>query len=223
MNGRFGDRVEAGRYLAAALRRYAGRPNVLVLALPRGGVPVGYEIAQALRAPLDIMLVRKLGVPGQEELAMGAIASGGIRVISEDVVRALGIPEREIAMAAAQEQHELERRERAYRGDRHPPAVAGKIVILVDDGLATGATMRAAVAALRAQRPERLVVAVPVGARETCEALRDEVDDVVCARTPEPFLAVGQAYLNFSQTTDEEVRELLHRSAEELLAAPRVG
>jgi putative phosphoribosyl transferase len=212
----FRDRFEAGRYLASALRGYSGSPNVLVLALPRGGVPVGYEVALALHAPLDVMLVRKLGVPGHEELAMGAIASGGVRVISDEVIHALGIPDRAIAAAAANEQHELERRERAYRGNRPFPEVQGKVVILVDDGLATGATMRAAVTALRAQQPERLVVAVPVAARETCEALRAEVDEVVCAVTPDPFIAVGQAYRNFSQTTDEEVRDLLQRSAEEL-------
>ncbi|HJR17523.1 MAG TPA: phosphoribosyltransferase [Gemmatimonadales bacterium] len=216
----FRDRAEAGRYLAATLRDYAGRSDVLVLALPRGGVPVGYEVAQALHAPLDIMLVRKLGVPGHEELAMGAIASGGVRVISDEIVHALAIPERAIAAAAAGEQHELERRERVYRGDRPPPVIGGKTVILVDDGLATGATMRAAVAALRAQEPERLVVAVPVAAPETCEALRAEVDEVVCALTPDPFIAVGQAYLDFSQNTDQEVRDLLSRSAEEL-NAPR--
>jgi predicted phosphoribosyltransferase len=218
MSAWFRDRSEAGRHLAAELRHYAGTPNVLVLALPRGGVPVGYEVAQALHAPLDVMLVRKLGVPGHEELAMGAIASGGIRVISDEIVHALGIPERAIAAAAANEQHELERRERAYRGDRSPPQIEGKTVILVDDGLATGSTMRAAVAALRAQRPQRLVVAVPVAATETCEALRAEVDEVVCALTPEPFIAVGQAYQDFSQNTDEEVRGLLYRSAEALSA-----
>ena len=219
----FRDRAEAGRYLAAALRHYAGRPDVLVLALPRGGVPVGYEVAQALHAPLDLMLVRKLGVPGHEELAMGAIASGGVRVISDEIVHALAIPERAIAAAAASEQHELERRERVYRGDRPAPVIKGKTVILVDDGLATGATMSAAVAALRAQKPDRLVVAVPVAPTETCEALRAEVDEVVCAVTPDPFTAVGQAYQDFSQNTDQEVRELLSRSAEELNAARPVA
>ena len=218
VNGRFRDRSEAGRRLAAALRRYEGHPNVLVLALPRGGVPVGYEVAQALHAPLDVMLVRKLGVPGHEELAMGAIGSGGVRVISDDVVRAFGISERAIATAAANEQHELERGERAYRGSRPPLDIKDRIVILVDDGLATGSTMRAAVAALRAHVPERVVVAVPVAAAETCEALREEVDEIVCASTPDPFLAVGHAYQNFSQVSDSEVRELLHRSAEELMA-----
>jgi predicted phosphoribosyltransferase len=168
------------------------------------------------------MLVRKLGVPGHEELAMGAIASGGIRVISEDVVRALAIPERAIATTAAQEERELERRERAYRGDRRPPEVGGRTVILVDDGLATGSTMRAGAAALKAQRPDHLVIAVPVAAAETCESLRHEVDEVICAITPEPFLAVGQWYQDFSQVSDEEVRELLQRASIEPAAAPPV-
>jgi putative phosphoribosyl transferase len=214
MNPRFRDRFEAGRYLAFALKHYAGRPNLLVLALPRGGVPVAYEVARALNAPLDVMLVRKLGVPGHEELAMGAIASGGIRVISDDVVRALGLPDRAIATVAAQEEHELRRREHLYRGDRPPPDVRGKTVILVDDGLATGSTMRAAIAALKAQGPERLVVAVPVAAPETCEVIQREVDEVVCALAPEPFLAVGQWYQDFSQISDEEVRQLLRRANE---------
>ncbi|HEX5962606.1 MAG TPA: phosphoribosyltransferase family protein, partial [Gemmatimonadales bacterium] len=168
----------------------------------------------ALHAPLDVMLVRKLGVPGHEELAMGAIASGGIRVISDDVVRALGLPDRAIATVAAQEEHELKRREHLYRGDRPPPDVRGKTVILVDDGLATGSTMRAAIAALKAQGPERLVVAVPVAAAETCEAIQREVDEVVCALAPEPFLAVGQWYQDFSQISDEEVHQLLRRANE---------
>lgn len=222
MNGAcFRDRFEAGRLLAAALRHYAGHPDLLVLALPRGGVPVACELARALHAPLDLMLVRKLGVPGHEEFAMGAIASGGIRVISEDVVRALGIPDRAIATVAAHEEHELKRRELSYRGDRPAAQVRGKTVILVDDGLATGSTMRAAVAALKAQGPERLVVAVPVAAPETCEAMRREVDEVVCALAPEPFFAVGQWYEDFSQISDEEVRQLLHRADEAWMAAPR--
>lgn len=215
MSPRFRDRFDAGRHLAALLAHYAGRPNLLVLALPRGGVPVGYEVARELHAPLDVMLVRKLGVPGHEELAMGAIASGGIRVISNDVIRALGIPDRAIATTAAQEERELERREHLYRGDRPAPEIRDRTVILVDDGLATGSTMRAAAAALQAQSPDRLVVAVPVAAAETCEALRHEVDEVVCAVTPEPFFAVGQWYQDFSQSSDEEVRELLQRAAEE--------
>lgn len=209
---RFRDRQDAGRQLAEALSRYAGQDDVLVLALPRGGVPVGYEVARALRVPLDLMLVRKLGVPGHEELAMGAIASGGVRIVSKDVISTLGIPEREIAAVAAAEEQELGRRERAYRDARPPLAVRGRTVILVDDGLATGATMRAAAAALRAQDVKRLVVAVPVAPPETCEALRAEVDDVVCAREPEPFLAVGVWYEDFTQTTDDEVRELFARA-----------
>jgi putative phosphoribosyl transferase len=217
---RFRDRFEAGRRLASALRHYSGRPNLLVLALPRGGVPVGYEVAQALHAPLDLMLVRKLGVPGHEELAMGAIAAGGIRIISDEIVSALGIPDRAIAAIAANEEHELERRGQIYRGDRPPPEVRGKTVILVDDGLATGSTMRAAVAALRSQKPERLVVAVPVAAAETCEALRQEVDEVVCALAPEPFFAVGNWYEDFSQTSDQEVRELLRRASEAAVETP---
>jgi putative phosphoribosyl transferase len=210
---RFRDRREAGRRLAQALAPLGGRPDVLVLALPRGGVPVGYEVAKALRAPLDVMLVRKLGVPGHEELAMGAIASGGVRVVSKDVVTTLGIDEREIAAVAATEEEELQRRERAYRDARSPPDVRGRTVILVDDGLATGSTMRAAAAALKAQGADHIVVAVPVAPPETCEALRAEVDEVVCALAPEPFLAVGLWYEDFSQTTDEEVRELLQHAA----------
>jgi predicted phosphoribosyltransferase len=221
MGARFRDRYHAGRQLAAALAPYAGRPNLLVLALPRGGVPVGYEVARALNAPLDVMLVRKLGVPGHEELAMGAIASGGIRVLSDDIVAALAIPDRVIATIATNEEAELARRERAYRDDRPPLNVAGKAVILVDDGLATGSTMRAAAAALQAQHPERLVIAVPVAPRETCQSLLREADDVVCAVVPEPFYAVGNWYDDFSQTTDEEVRELLRRAREAPVEVPR--
>jgi predicted phosphoribosyltransferase len=206
---RFQDRIDAGRQLATKLLRYAGRPDVLVLALPRGGVPVGFAVAQALEAPLDVFLVRKLGVPGREELAMGAIATGGVRVLNEDVVRHLDIPPEVIDEVTEQEGRELERREQSYRGNRPPPAVAGRIVILVDDGLATGSTMRAAVAALRRQGPARIVVAVPVGAPETCGELAREADEVVCALMPEPFYAVGLWYDDFSQTSDEEVRELL--------------
>jgi putative phosphoribosyl transferase len=186
----------------------------MVLALPRGGVPVGYEVAQALHAPLDVFLVRKLGVPGHEELAMGAVATGGVRVLNEQVVRALHIPEQVIDAVARWELEELARRERLYRGDRPPPDVHGRTVILVDDGLATGATMLAAVRALRQQHPARIVVAVPIASRDTCELLRDEVDDVICAATPDPFYAVGLWYENFEQLTDEEVRELLARAAD---------
>ncbi len=213
---RYRDRSEAGRRLAAHLRHLAGRPDVVVLALPRGGVPVGYEVAEELGAPLDVFLVRKLGVPGHEELAMGAIASGDVRVVNEEVVRMAGIDERTLAAVAAEEQRELERRERLYRGDRPLLDVTGKTVVLVDDGLATGSTMRAAVIALRQQAPARIIVAVPVAAAETCDELismMDGVDEVVCGMTPEPFHAVGLWYEEFGQTTDEEVQELLARSA----------
>ena len=209
------DRREAGRQLAAKLAAYAGRPDVLVLALPRGGVPVAYEVARALAAPLDIFLVRKLGLPGHEELAMGAVASGGIRVLNEEVVQALRIPEEVIDEVAAVELEELERRERLYRGDRPPPDVRGRTVILIDDGLATGSTMRAAIAALRRQHPARIVVAVPVGAPETCAEFQDEADEAICALTPDPFYAVGLWYGDFTQTTDEEVRDLLEQAGAE--------
>jgi putative phosphoribosyl transferase len=217
----FRDRFEAGRRLAGTLSRYAGRPDVLVLALPRGGVPVAYEVARALSAPLDVFLVRKLGIPGHEELAMGAIATGGVRILNEEVVRRLGVPDEVLDAVAAREQVELERREQAYRDGRSPPDVRGRTVILVDDGLATGSTMRAAVRALRAQGPARIVVAVPVGAPETCAEFQDEADDVICAVTPDPFYAVGLWYGDFSQTTDEEVRELLARAEAERTSAAR--
>ena len=207
----FRDRREAGKILAASLSEYADRADVVVMALPRGGVPVAFEVAKRLRAPLDVFLVRKLGVPGHEELAMGAIASGGTRVVNEDVVGPLRIDYETIDAVARREQTELERRERAYRGGISVPVVADKIVILVDDGLATGATMRAAVAALRQLRPKKIAVAVPVAAPETCIALRDEADAVICAVTPRPFQGVGKWYRDFSQTTDEEVQELLER------------
>jgi predicted phosphoribosyltransferase len=209
----FRDRREAGRVLAERLRQYAGRPDVLVLALPRGGVPVGYEVAQALGAPLDVFLVRKLGVPGHEELAMGAIASGNVRVLNSDVIAMLHIPPHVIDDIAAREEVELRRREREYRDERPPLDARGRVVILVDDGLATGATMRAAAASLRRHGVARLVVAVPVAAQETCEALRPEVDEMICAATPQPFYAVGAWYEDFSQTDDAEVRALLHRAA----------
>jgi predicted phosphoribosyltransferase len=210
---RFRNRSEAGRLLAEKLAAYANRPDVIVLALPRGGVPVAYEVARALEAPLDVFLVRKLGVPGHEEFAFGAIATGGVRVLNEDVVRALGIPPDMIEAIAAHEQQELERRERLYRGDRPAPDVRGRTVIVVDDGLATGATMLAAVKALRSRGAGRIVVAVPIASPETCDQLAEKVDDIVCAVTPEPFYGVGLWYEDFSQTTDDEVRELLTRGA----------
>jgi predicted phosphoribosyltransferase len=212
---RFQNRTEAGKKLAGKLAAYADRDDVLVLALPRGGVPVAYEIAEALQVPLDVFLVRKLGVPGNEELAMGAIATGGARVLNEDVISYLGISEEAVEMVAAREQRELERRERAYRGDRPQPVLKGRTVILVDDGMATGTTMQAAVAALRAHYPARIVVAVPVAARTTCEAFEHIADDIVCIcdYTPESFFAVGLWYDDFTQTTDQEVRSLLERAA----------
>ena len=208
----FRNRTDAGQRLAEKLEHYAGQPDVIVLALPRGGVPVGYEVARTLGAPLDVFLVRKLGVPGREELAMGAIASGGVRVLNEDVVSELGIPEHWVDQVAARELDELRRREAAYRNGRSAPDVRGKTIILVDDGLATGASMRAAVAALRKLGPARIVVAVPVGAAQTCDEFRDVADEVICAETPDPFYAVGSWYADFDQTTDDEVHELLARA-----------
>lgn len=205
----FKDRKDAGRALAERLSAYAGDEHLLVLGLPRGGVPVAYEVARALGGELDIFLVRKLGVPGHEELAMGAIASGGVRVLNETVVEALDIPERVIDAVAAEEREELERREREYRGGRPRPQIEGRTVILVDDGLATGASMRAAVVGLRAQNPGKIVAAVPTAAPDTCEMFEGEVDEMVCAITPQPFFGVGYWYKDFSQTTDAEVRALL--------------
>jgi putative phosphoribosyl transferase len=205
----FQDRADAGRQLAESLREYAGRPGLIVLGLPRGGVPVAFEVARALDAPLDVFVVRKLGVPGHEELAMGAIASGGVRVLNERVVEELELGDEVIASVTAAEQRELERRELALRGGQAGEPLAGRRVILVDDGLATGASMRAAVIALRAQDVAELVVAVPIAAPEVCASFEDDVDAIVCAHTPEPFHAVGFWYDDFSQTTDDEVRELL--------------
>ena len=210
---RFRDRGHAGQALAVALSRFEGRDDVVVLALPRGGVPVAFEVARSLRAPLDVFLVRKLGVPGHEELAMGAIASGGVRVMNDEIVRALRLDETHIEPVAASEQRELARRETAYREGRGDVDVAGRTVIIIDDGLATGATMRAAVKALRMRDPVRIVVAVPIGAEETCRALRREADEVVCLHTPDPFGGVGAWYEDFSQTGDDEVRQLLSASA----------
>lgn len=208
----FRDRTHAGALLARRLAAYRDRDDVIVLGLPRGGIPVAYEVARDLEAPLDVFLVRKLGVPGHEEVAMGAIATGGVRVLNEGVVRALRIPDREIERVAAAEARELERREAAYRPGSGPPDVRGRIVILIDDGLATGSTIRAAVAALRPLGAAKIVVAVPVAAPETCAEFRHEVDEIVCAETPDPFYAVGRFYDDFSQTTDEEVRDLLRRA-----------
>jgi putative phosphoribosyl transferase len=208
----FSDRVEAGRELSRELEKYADRDDVVVLALPRGGVPVGHEVAAALPAPLDLFLVRKLGTPGHRELAMGAIASGGVRVLNDEVIRWYGLTPDAIERVAIEEQRELERREAAYREGRTAIDVSGRIVILVDDGLATGSTMKAAVQAVRLLNPSRVVVAVPVGAVETCRELQVLADEVVCGRTPQPFSAVGLWYRNFEQTTDEEVRALLRSS-----------
>lgn len=211
---RFRDRREAGEALADELRQYAGRPDTLILALPRGGVPVAAAIAEQLDLPMDIFLVRKLGLPGHEELAMGAIASGGITVMNPDVLRMVHVGDKAIEMVTRRELAELERREREYRGERPEPQLEGRTVILVDDGLATGSTMRAAVMALRERNPREIVVAVPVAAPETCDEFRQQVDEIVCALTPDPFHAVGLWYEDFSQTTDAEVRELLRRESE---------
>jgi putative phosphoribosyl transferase len=214
MSARFHDRHDAGRRLATLLHQYANRGDVVVLALPRGGVPIGAEVAEALDAPLDVFVVRKLGLPWHEELAMGAIASGGIRVLDQELIRVARVSESDIAAVAAREMAELERRERQFRGDRPFPDLSGKTVVLVDDGLATGSTMRAAVEALRVKHPARIVVGVPVAAPETCDAFRELVDEIVCAITPEPFLAVGLWYEDFSQTTDAEVHALLGQHRE---------
>lgn len=206
----FRNRVDAGRQLGEALKaRYGDRPDVLVLGLPRGGVPVAAEVARILHAPLDVFVVRKLGVPGHEELAMGAIATGGAIVFNNEVVRSLGISREAIDRVTEREREELERREREYRGNRPAPAFAGKTVILVDDGLATGASMQAAVQAVRALEPAAIVVGVPAAASSTCDRFRRFVDDIVCVTTPDPFWAVSAWYDDFSQTTDEEVHDLL--------------
>lgn len=215
MDTLFENRTDAGRKLAEALGAYAGRSDLIVLALPRGGVPVAYEVARALKAPLDLLIVRKLGTPGNPELAMGAIASGGASVLNRDVVSIYRISDEVIENAAAKERQELERRERLYRGDRPYPDIENRCIIVVDDGIATGATMRAGLAALRQRNPACVVVAVPLAPTDTVERLRAEVDEVVCLTTPEPFFAVGQGYRDFSQTTDDEVREILTRAWEE--------
>jgi len=208
----FKDRVDAGKRLAKELSKYSNRPDVLILALPRGGVPVAFEVARELNVKMDVFIVRKLGVPGNEELAMGAIASDDIRVLNEDVVRSYQIPDRVIATVAANEFRELERRERKYRGDHPKPDISGITVILIDDGLATGATMHAAVEAIKTKNPAKLVVGVPTASPDMCRFFEDKVDEIICATTPEPFYAVGAWYGDFSQTTDEEVCELLNKA-----------
>ena len=221
MNAIFHDRIEAGRLLAGELMPYANQPGVIVLGLPRGGVPAAFEVASALGAPLDVFIVRKLGTPGQRELAMGAIASGGIRVLNEEVVRGLGIAPEVIDAVSADEERELQRRELAYRGSTSGPEARGKTVLLIDDGIATGSTIRAAIRALRAQHPARLIVAVPVAAASTCRELRPDVDDLVALMTPEIFHGVGEWYEDFRQTTDAEVVEWLQRARENLASARR--
>jgi putative phosphoribosyl transferase len=211
---RFRDRAEAGRLLAERLRRYSGRDDVVVLALPRGGVPVAYEVAKTLRAPLGVLVVRKIGVPGHEELAMGALASGGVLVLDENIVRAIGLDRSQLERAIASELRELERRQAAYGESGDALDLDGKTVILVDDGLATGSTMRAAAEAVRRLNPARVIVAVPVASEETCDRFRDVVDEIVCDVTPKPFHAVGLWYDDFTQTSDEEVRDLLARAKE---------
>ena len=213
MERTFPNRTEAGRQLAEKLIKYAGRADVIVLGLPRGGVPVAFEVAQRLGVPLDVFLVRKLGVPGFEELAVGAIASGGVRVLNEDVMRAIPNADEVIESVTSRETAELERREQSYRDGRPAPELHDRVVILIDDGLATGATMRAAVKALRQRGVAKIVVAVPVGPPDTCREFEDEADETICASAPEFFQAVGQYYEDFSQTSDEEVRELLARAA----------
>jgi putative phosphoribosyl transferase len=220
MNTRFKDRAEGGQALAEKLAHYSERSDVVVLALPRGGVPVGYEVAIRVKAPLEVFLVRKLGVPGHEEFAMGAIASGGLWFVNEEVVRQLGISRRQIQQIVDREEQEMERRMEVYGSEFSKAEVRGQVVILVDDGLATGSTMRAAVAALKQKHPQRIVVGVPVASAQTCEELHDEVDEIVCVNTPEDFYAVGQWYEDFSQTSDDEVRELLNRAKEQFEPAP---
>jgi predicted phosphoribosyltransferase len=215
MERAFPNRIEAGRQLAEKLDKYVGREDVIVLGLPRGGVPVAYEVAKRLHAPLDVFVVRKLGVPGFEELAAGAIASGGVRVLNADVMRAIPHADEVIEAVTARETGELERREQIYRGGRPPPELRDRIVILVDDGLATGATMRAAVKALRQRGAAKIVVAVPVGPPDTCREIEEEADETICLSTPAFFQAVGQYYEDFSQTSDEDVRELLSSAAQE--------
>ena len=213
LDGIFQDRWEAGRVLADRLRRYADREDVIVLALPRGGVPVGYEVARALNVPLDLLMVRKLGLPGQEELAMGAIASGGVCILNDEVIKMTGVPKEVIERVANDEKNELERRELEYRGNRPPPEVEGRTVILVDDGVATGSTIRAGVEALRTRRPARIVVAVPTASPAACESLALIADEVVCVAQPDPFMAISLSYVEFPQLSDDDVRDILRRAA----------
>ena len=209
----FRDRTEAGQVLARRLQQYKNQPDVLILGLPRGGVPVAYEVARDLNAPLDVFIVRKLGVPGHEELGMGAIATGGVRTLHEGIIREIGISPQTIEAVSAREQAELERRERLYRGDRPAPTIKGRTVVIVDDGLATGSTMKAAIQAVRQQDPRQVIVAVPTAPSETCEQLKESADHVVCALTPEPFFSVGGSYADFTQITDGEVRDLIASAA----------
>ena len=213
LDGIFQDRWEAGRVLADRLRRYADREDVIVLALPRGGVPVGYEVARALNVPLDLLMVRKLGLPGQEELAMGAIASGGVCILNDEVIKMTGVPKEVIERVANDEKNELERRELEYRGNRPPPEVEGRTVILVDDGVATGSTIRAGVEALRTRRPARIVVAVPTASPAACESLARIADEVICVAQPDPFMAISLSYVEFPQLSDDDVRDILRRAA----------
>ncbi|MDB6067689.1 MAG: putative phosphoribosyltransferase [Pedosphaera sp.] len=215
VTAQYQDRYEAGEFLADKLRHHAGDPDLLVLALPRGGVPVGYEVAAALEAPLDVFLVRKLGVPGYEELAMGAVASGGVKILNDDVIRQVGIPGNMIDAIVQEKERELGQQEKIFRGERPSVDIKGRTVILVDDGLATGASMRAAVKAVKSKGPKSVIVAVPIGSSDSCQQLQTEVDEVFCAMTPDPFYAVGAWYSDFMQITDEEVRELLDHAAHE--------
>lgn len=215
VTAQFQDRCEAGQFLATKLAQYADDVSLLVLAMPRGGVPVAYEVAKALRVPLDIFLVRKLGVPGYEELSLGVVASGGVRIFNEEVIQRLGISEKVIEATTREKQQEIERREKIYRGSREPVAIAERTVILVDDGLATGACMRAAVHALKTRQPKTIIAAVPIGSADTCNQIQGEADEVICGIMPDPFYAVGAWYSDFMQITDEEINQLLNRAAHE--------
>lgn len=215
VTAQFQDRCEAGQFLATKLTHHAGDPSLVVLALPRGGVPVAYEVAKVLKAPLDIFLIRKLGVPGYEELSMGAVASGGLKIFNHEVIQHLGISEKIVEAITREKQQELEHRELIYRGKREPVALEGRTVILVDDGLALGASMRAAVHALRIKQPKSIIAAVPIGSADTCNQIRSEADEVVCGMAPDPFYSVGAWYSDFIQITDEEINHLLNHAAHE--------